>query len=102
MEVVKVWLEECFEKYSEEYYHEQMGRGFKFISDWKINHADKYAKFINMTRKPLIRSIIKIDENDILRRVEMILNKKGWVMYDSEKQLILADIRELKKDIYGR
>ena len=96
--VVEIWLDHCFRQYTEEYFHMKMDEKFNFIEDWKANHADKYATFISKARK--MRHFFRIDENDIANRCEKLLTANGWTLYPHEKQMIIAQIVQLKKEIY--
>lgn len=93
------WLSSCFNKYSEEYFHGKMSEGFNFVEDWKKNHPKRYNDFMSMARKPLIKRFVKVDEFEILRRVETILEKKNWVLTEQEKRQILANIVQFKQEI---
>ena len=75
MAAVVPWLMQCFDKYSERYFHDEMKRGFNFVEDWKTHHLEKYNEFMRRAKK--IRFFIKIDEEDLVIRIEKILNKKG-------------------------
>jgi hypothetical protein len=99
MAAVVPWFRSCLTKYSQQQFHNAMKNGFTFIGDWKTNHPEKYAEFLSKAKK--IKFFLKIDEYDILRRVEIIMSKEGWVLYENEKAMILEDIRRLKMDIYG-
>lgn len=99
MSAVVPWFRSCLQKYTQEQFHEYMKNGFSFIADWKTNHPEKYQTFIGRAKR--VKYFIKIDEHDILRRIEVIMAKEGWMLHESESQMILEDIRRLKQDIYG-
>ena len=100
MSAVLPWFKYCLSHYTQEQFHQYMKNGFSFVSDWKANHPDKYSTFVSRAKK--VKFFIKIDEYDILRRIDYIMAKEGWTLYENEKQTILNDIRALKKDIYGK
>lgn len=97
--VIAGWVKSCFEKYSEEFFHQKMREQFNFIDDWKTNHPEKYNSFVKKARK--LKYFFRIDENDIMNRVETLLIKNNWKLYPEEKEMIMSQIIQFKKEIYG-
>lgn len=98
MVVITPWVVSCFEKYDEPFFHQKMKDGFNFIEDWRTNHPEKYNTFIKKGRK--LRHFFKIDENDIMNKVDKLLQTKGWTLYPEEKEQIKEQIKTLKFEIY--
>lgn len=93
------WLDYCFEKYTEEYFHLQMQQGFNFMSDMKINHPKKYAGFMKGARA--MRHRYDVDKEQILHAIMLKLKEQGWYLYPLEQQAVRAEIDALIKEIYS-
>ena len=93
------WLDECFEKYTEDYFHMQMQHGFNFMSDMKTNHPGWYSKFIKGARA--MRHRYTVDQEQILKAIMLKLKEQGWLLYPLEQQAVRAEIDALIKEIYS-
>lgn len=95
------WLVSCIEKYPESYFHQKMlDPSWDFIMDWKINHADKYPRFINGARK--LRHRFRFDTDAITDRViHTIQARAGWTIKSYEYILLKDVIERVRQEIYS-
>lgn len=102
MDMAVPWLLRCFQKYSEEDFHQKvLYEGFDFINDWKTNHADWYWDFVNRARNKVVKRFIEFDVDRIAAKVISLLHKKGWYIYPGEENIIMDTVRRLRLEIYG-
>lgn len=97
-QLIEPWVESCFEKYDEQYFHKKMTEGFDFIQDWKTNHPGKYKTIVGALRR--VRRRMSLDENKILAVVVSAMKKKGWTTTDYEIQRFRENIHTLIEEIY--
>ena len=93
------WLTECLSKYSNADFHQKMMLGFDFISDWKMNHPERYEKFIKGAKK--MKDSFNFDVDEITNRIVLLLGSKGWIVYDWEAGRLRQTIYQVKLEIYG-
>ena len=98
MQLIIPWIEYCFDKYSEEEFHQRMSNGFDFIQDLKDNHPGRYYRILKAIRA--VRERIELDEQKILIAVLKELNKRGWTITDWEKDRFRMDVSVLIAEIY--
>jgi len=99
LEIMVPWIEYCFNKYEEKYFHVKMTAGFDFIQDWKDNHPQRYKMILGAVRP--VRNRIVLDEDKLLQVVLTELNKKGWTVTEWEKERFRQNIAVLIKAIYS-
>jgi hypothetical protein len=93
------WLDDCFERYTEDYFHLQMRQGFNFMSDMKLNHPKKYAGFMKGARA--MRHRYTVDQEQILTAIMFRLKEQGWYLYPLEQQAVRDEIASLVREIYS-
>ena len=95
------WLAHCLSSYSEAEFHaKMMDPSWDFITDWKINHADKYPRFINGARR--LRHRFTFDVDAITERVVgSIRMQAGWQVYPYEYIILRDTIERVKGEIYA-
>ena len=93
------WLDYCFEKYTEDYFHLQMKQGFNFMSDMKLNHPKKFHGFMKGARA--MRHRYDVDREQILNAIQLKLKEQRWYLYPDEIMAVRAEIDALIKEIYA-
>lgn len=95
------WLTSCLQKYPESYFHQKMvDPRWDFIADWKLNHADKYPKFIAGARK--LRHRFTFDTDAVTDRVvNSIKLKAGWTIHPYEYILLRDVVDRVRQEIYS-
>ncbi len=95
------WLAHCLTTYSEADFHARMlDPSFDFISDWRLNHADRYPKFVAGARR--LRHRFRFDVDAITERVATsISTQAGWQIYPFEYLILHSTISRVKDEIYG-
>ena len=93
------WIDYCFNKYTEEYFHLKMSQGFDFIQDWKMNHPDRYSAIMKAIRA--VRRKIDLNNEKLLIVVVKEINKRGWTVTDWEKGRFRENIATLIAEIYS-
>ena len=93
------WLDECFDKYREDYFHLQMKQGFNFMSDMKTNHKGWYNKFIRGARA--MRHRYTVDPDQIFNAIQLKLKEQKWYLYPDEIIAVRTEIDALIKEIYS-
>lgn len=102
MQIAVPWLMECFEKYSEDDFHQKvLYENFDFINDWQVNHPDRYWDFINRARNKVVKHFIDFHVVRITNKVVGLLQKKGWFIYPQEYDILRDTVRRLRVEIYG-
>ena len=96
---IQGWLDDCFEKYSEEYFHLQMKQGFNFMSDMRTNHSKKYHGFMKGARA--MRHRYDVNPDQILSAIITKVNTQGWGLYPDEIAKLKAEIDALIREIYS-
>jgi hypothetical protein len=96
---ITTWLDDCFEKYTEQYFHIQMTQGFNFMSDMQTNHPKKYYGFIKGARA--MRHRYTVDPDQILYAIQLKLKEQGWYLYPQEIMNVRAEIAALIDEIYS-
>ena len=96
---IQGWLDDCFIKYSETYFHLQMKQGFNFMSDMKINHSKKYSGFMKGARA--MRNRYDIEPDKILAAISRKVSAQGWTLYPDEVIKIRLEIDALITEIYS-
>lgn len=97
VQLIEPWVEKCFEKYDEPYFHMKMTTGFDFIDDWKRNHNQRYKMIVGSLRR--IRNKIELDEETILPIVLKALDKHGWTVEEWEKNRFRSNLSTLIAEI---
>lgn len=97
VQLIEPWVQKCFEKYTEEYFHMKMSTGFDFIADWKKNHNQKYRMIVGSLRR--IRNKIELNEDTILPIVLKALEKHGWTIEEWEKNRFRSNLSTLIAEI---
>ena len=97
VQLIEPWVESCFEKYTEQYFHMKMATGFDFIDDWKRNHNKKYRFIVGSLRR--IRNKIELNEDVILPIVLKALQKHGWTIEEWEKNRFRSNLSMLISEI---
>ena len=79
------WLAHCLSTYSESDFHSRMSDPFfDFINDWKMNHPDKYPKFIHGARK--LRHRFTFDTEQVLGRIMYVVQFKSGGQYTRSRK----------------
>lgn len=98
------WLLKVLGKYSEPEFHRQMSgtyqnaygmpaKGKDFVADFYQNHRRSFGAFIRLTRK--YRNMLQVDINDQVNKLVYVMNKKGWTVYEHEKQCIFDTLMKI-------
>lgn len=94
------WLASCFEKYSEEQFHQKMAEGFNFIEDWQQNHKARYTAFIFGAKA--IKNRFYWNSGAIVEGVVEMLQRKGWSVYRNEQAELMRTVETVRTEIYGQ
>jgi hypothetical protein len=104
------WLLKVLKKWSEPEFHQAMrgtyinshgmsSTGRDFIEDFRLNHNKAFSSFVKLARKH--RSSFRVDLNEQVNGLIMVLNRKGWTIYDHEKTCLYETIRKIMVMIYS-
>lgn len=95
------WFVYVIQKYDEMYFHQKMlDPSWDFITDWKINHYERYGKMIRYSRK--FRHRFHFDTDEVLNRVLGALRAEaGWTIYDHEILKLRDTIDRVRIEIYS-
>ena len=96
---IEGWLNDCFEKYSEQYFHVKMSEGFNFMTDMRDNHTKKYSAFMRGARA--MRHRYDVDQDMIFEAIRIKVHDQGWALYPQEIISIRAEISMLVNEIYS-
>jgi hypothetical protein len=102
MDIAVPWLMECFEKYSEQDFHQKvLYEQFDFINDWQVNHPHRYWEFINKARNRVVKQFVDFHVIRITNKIVTLLQKRGWYIYPQEYDVLKDTVRRLRVEIYG-
>jgi hypothetical protein len=104
------WLLKVMKKWSEPEFHRAMSgtyinshgmsaTGRDFIADFYQNHGKAFGSFLKLTRK--YRYALRVDVNDQVNRLILVLNREGWKVYDHEKNCFYDTLRKIMQMIYS-
>lgn len=99
-DLVAPWINQCFEKYTEEEFHDKMYRDkFDFIADWQQNHPTAYKEFLRASRIANKMHMLNLDHYAIFNVVMEMFNKRGWFVTDYERIKLLETILKIIAEI---
>jgi hypothetical protein len=98
MQLVVPWINFCFAKYSEPEFHSIMATDFDFIADWKLNHKERFTKFVKTAR--VLRNRFDYNELDIYDEIIKIFERRGFQLTEKEKLRMMETVLTLKDIIY--
>lgn len=112
-------LSHYFDTYDESYFHKRMNGsytiviksrdgkepsrtvtlpGFNFLQDWKDHHRTKFAFFVHTAR--VQKTWFIFDEQKIFDTIVKLMETKGWVLSEREKESIKYTVRRLYNVLY--
>lgn len=94
------WLASCLTRYSEADFHAKMADPtWDFITDWQVNHGERFDKFIKGARRLRHRFVFDVDA--ITERVAgSIQMKAGWRIFPFEYLILHDTISRVRNQIY--
>jgi hypothetical protein len=102
LKVMKNWSEPEFHKAMSGTYINSYGMsatGRDFIGDFQANHRKAFGSFLKAARRS--RAAFRVDPNDQINRLVIVLNKQGWKVYDHEKICFLETVKKIMQIIYS-
>ena len=99
MQIVIPWMKYCFEKYTEQEFHDRMSAGFDFIEDWRQNHKERVGRLLSLAKK--FRDRFEFDEIALYGELMRDFHRRGFVLTDGEKVKIMENILTIKQIIYS-
>ncbi len=100
------WIVSCFNKYSEEEFHQKMNgffiyrnttvNGFDFIADWEKFHKRKYEAIIKAVRY----SKVVLDKKTVQQGIRRALSEHGWTIKQHEYHSFDILVERLYNKIY--